>query len=302
LARDAELILDETEHWLERTIEQTEQALAANRGVTEQDLLRLQTAEGALQLGLNQARAGKRQAQAGLVAYLALPPSGAVEPAEDSLTLLPTAPSDAKALTEIAERQRPELRALSEGSAAYNALAKAEEAGNLPDFFALAFAQGAYTPGRDLVQTRYVTDPLNGFYPGLLVGARWQITGSMASERAAEQRAKALELDHTRRWAVFGMPAEVTKAAEDVQRAKLDVEQANKALGHAKQWAVVSSADFSVGLGNSRDVADAATAYLQLRLAVLDATFRHNVALAELARATGTLNVEPSRFYPTTEH
>jgi outer membrane protein TolC len=301
-ARAAESFFLEMERWLARTIEDTREELTAASDLTEQDLLRLQTAMAALQISIHQAQAARRQAEAGLVAYLALPSGATIEPKEPGLELLPSAPDDRTKLVELALDQRPELRALSEGSAAYEALARAESAGNLPDFFALAFASGAYTPGRDAVQTRYVQDSLHGFYPGLLVGARWQFTGSMASDRAEENQAMARELAHTRRWAEMGLPAEVTRAFEDARRARKDADEAEKAVGLAKQWVVRASADFAIGLGDAREVTDASSAYVQLRVASFDARFRHNVALAELARATGTFNgVDRSPFYPIRE-
>jgi outer membrane protein TolC len=61
---------------------------------------------------------------------------------------------------------------------------------------------------------------------------------------------------------------------------------------------VRAEADVAVGLGASRDVTDAARAYAELRVAYFDAAYRHNVALAELARATGTLNDPDSSLYP----
>lgn len=300
-ARDSERFLAETQHWLERTIESTKNQIEADTGPTEQDLARLESGLGALRLGLNQARSAQRQAQAGLVAYLGFPSGTELTPSEPGLELLPAPTSSGAALVQVALRDRPELRALLEGSAAHGALAKAEEAGNLPDFFALLFASAAYTPGRDLIETRYVQDPLNGFYPGFLVGARWTLNGPMASRRADERLAMARELEATLRWAKAGMPAQVSVAFEDMQRAQADVEQSDKAAGISKQWLLRASADYSVGLGSSRDVADAAQAFLQLRIASFDARYRHNVALAALSRATGTLNDKPGGFYPTQE-
>ncbi len=300
-AQETERFLAEIQHWLDRTIESTERALEADTGITEQDVLRLQAALAAAQLGCNQAHSGRRQAQAGLVAYLGFPAGTELTPSEAGLDLLPTPSSGSAILIELARKQRPELRALSEGSQALSALAKAEAAGNLPDFFALVFLSAAYTPGRDLVETRYVQDPLNGFYPGLLVGARWQVTGSMASRRADEKQAMARELDATRRWANAGLPAQVTAALEDLERAGKDVEQADKGVIRSKQWMLRASADMSIGLGNTRELADASRAYVDLRIASFDARYRHNVALAALARATGTLNGTPGGFYPTQE-
>jgi len=169
----------------------------------------------------------------------------------------------------------------------------------LPDFFALLFASAGYTPGRDVVDTRYIRDPLNGFYPGLLVGARWQLTGGMADRRADENHAKADELSEMQRWAKIALPAEVTKAFEDTQRAKADDEAAEKAVGTAKQWSVQASADYSVGLGDVRDLTDATQAFVQLRVAAYDAKYRHNIGLAELERAIGGFDASQSNpLYP----
>ncbi|MET0386407.1 MAG: TolC family protein, partial [Polyangiales bacterium] len=182
------------------------------------------------------------------------------------------------------------------------ALADAEAAGNLPDVFARLFASAAYTPGRQVADSRYVQDPLNGFYPSFMIGARWQITGAMATERANESRAKAREIDQVRRFAAAGIPAEVVKAYEDACRALQDTHEAERAVGIAKRWSVLASADYSVGLGDIREVTDSTQAFVQLRVAVFDSKYRHNVALAELARATGSFQQHgASPFYPTRE-
>lgn len=301
-AREGERFLAETAHWLERTIESTQRQIEAGTGLSVQDLARLQAGLAAVQLGRNRALAAHRQAQAGLCAYLGLPAATQLLPREEGLDMLPAPESTEAAMIELARRRRPELRALQEGSQALHALADAEAAGALPDLFALLFADAAYTPGRELVQTRYVQDPLNGFYPGLLVGARWQITGPMAGRRADEQQALARELEATRRWAHAGLPAQVTVAMEEIARARRDSEQAEAAVQVTKQWVLRAAADLSIGLGSARDVADAARAYLELRTASFDARYRHNVALASLARATGTFDGRPGGFYPMQEH
>lgn len=301
-ARDAELFFQELTHWLERSAQDTQREIAGGGGAREQDLLRMQSALGAALIGWHQASAAKRQAEAGLAAYLALPSGASIEPKETALELLPRALPDRSALIARAVKHRPELRALVEGAAAYDALANAEAAGNYPDFFALLFADGAYTPGRELATSRYVRDPLNGFYPGLLVGARWTFTGAMASQRASEDHAKARELAELKRWADAGVPAEVTKAFEDAQRAKADDAESETAVAIAKRWSVQASADYAVGLGDVRELTDATQAYVQLRMASFDAKYRHNIAFAELERAVGGFHAfDPNALYPSRE-
>src|SRR6185369_6679660 len=82
-ARDAERYLVETLHWLERTHEAAQERLDADaKGVSERDILRLQSAEALAQIGVDQARAGMAQAKAGLAAYLGFPQSEPIAFAE----------------------------------------------------------------------------------------------------------------------------------------------------------------------------------------------------------------------------
>jgi outer membrane protein TolC len=301
-ARDLTLFFDDTLHWLGRAVDSTDEQIERGSGATEQDKLRIQAATGAVQIGFHQADAGRRQAEGGLVAYLALPPGTTLQPVEERFEALKFEPVNEHTLGGLALQKRPEITALAAGAQAYRALGDAEQADDLPDFFALAFASGAFTPGRDLIDTRFVVDPLNHFVPGALLGARWKWgTGGMASARAEENYAKARELQQTRRWAEHGFPAQVKKALEDVRRASLDIRSAEVAVQQSKSWTVRASADYAIGFGDSRDVADSSTAFVRLRVAYLEAILRHNIALAELAKATGTLKASDSPFYPTKE-
>lgn len=290
LARDAERFFDEIDHWLRRTLEATEERLANGAGnVTERDILRLQTAAGVAAMGLNQARAGMAQASAGLVAYLGLSAKEAFTVADDELLPVGRVSLDLSALARLAADHRPELVAARAGQRAFGALGRAEAAGRWPDFFVMGLLSVAYTPGRDWIQSRFVIDPLNHFIPGALLGLRWELHGGMAEARADEQRAHRDGMAHLLQWANAGIPAEVRKAYEDVRRAGKDLEDGRAALKKAKQWMVQASADFNVGFLDARELSDAVTAYVGLRTAVLKATFDHNVAMASLSKATGTL-------------
>jgi len=104
-------------------------------------------------------------------------------------------------------------------------------------------------------------------------------------------------LRHLGQWAHAGIPAEVRRAYEDVTRAANDIELGGEAVKKAKQWMVKASADNSVGFANIREVSDAVDAYVALRSAVMKARFDHNVAMAALSRATGTLDGDSQVLY-----
>lgn len=297
-ARDATRFFEELEHYVGRTILSTEERSSENdAGDSEQDLLRLQTALAAVRLSLSYAHAAQAQARAGISAYLALAPP-AVEPVEDELEPLPTVRAESERLVAAALQQRPELTALAQGALAYESLATAERAGALPDVFLLGFADGAYTPGRDLATSRYVTDPLYHFDPGILLGMRWQLQGGMSKGRSDQRKAQARELREQHHWASSGLPAQVRVAFADVKRARLDITETHSGVERAKRWMVQANRDYLVGLADSQGLVEAVRAYAELRAAELEATFRHNTALAQLAYATGTIIGDGLGLYP----
>jgi outer membrane protein len=298
LARDADRFLTETIHWLESTLESTQERLDQGAtGVTERDVLRLQAGMGLAEIGRNQARAGEAQATAGLAAYLGLPAGESIAVTEEELLPVGRVPEDFASVASLALQKRPEIAALREGGMALDALGRGEAAGFRPDVFLMAFISAAYSPGRDWIQTRYVIDPLNHFIPGVLVGLRWQFQGSTAEARAREQRARAEVLGHMGAWARQGIPAEVRRAYEDVLRTVKDIERGTEAVGKAKKWMVQAGADYSIGFLDVREVSDAVESYVTLRTALMKARFDHNVAMAALSKATGTLDRDADLFY-----
>jgi outer membrane protein TolC len=298
MARDGARFMDETIHWLDSTLQSTEERLAQNvAGVTEREVLRLQAAIGLAEMARHEADAGKAQASAGLAAFLGLPRDEAIVVAEAELLPVGRLPDNFEELLVMANQHRPEVTALVEGGLALEALTRAEAAGSAPDIFIMGLLSVAYTPGRDWLETRFVVDPLNHFLPAALLGLRWQFQGDMAGARAQEQRAHVDGLRHLAAWAEAGIPAEIRRAYEDVRRTRADIESGSRAIGKAKQWVVQASADYSVGFGDVREVSDAVAAYVSLRTAVMKAAYEHNLAMAALAKATGTLDGDASLFY-----
>jgi outer membrane protein TolC len=299
-ASDAEMFFQEIVFTIGRSIEDTRERLRAPKSddVSESDLLRFETAHSAALVAQHQAAWNAATTLEGIRAYLAIPRGTRVEIAEPHLEPIGPVTTSTETLIASALESRPELRALDEGIRAYDDLASAERAAYLPDFFVLAFLGGAYTPGRDLVRTRYVTDPLLNFSPGIILGARWAFQVLMPGARADEMVEKAVQLEATKRWALLGIPAETKKAINDAFRAAEDIQETARGVEHAKRWMVIAFADYDAGLSDSRNAVDAVQAYADLKTAYLDSILRLNVARAELAKATGVLARGESSLYP----
>ena len=298
-ARDATRFFEEIEHTLNRSILATQSRIDKGQtDVSEQDLFRLETARSIARLGLSQARAGTEQAAAGLRAFIGLPANASIEVQDDRLLPLGDASASIDELIATTLEQRPELHALSAGEAAYSKLAEAERAGYKPDFFVAGSLDVAYTPGREFSESRYVVDPLGHFVPTLIVGLSWSLNGPTSGARARKQEAEALRLRKVREWAESAFPAEVRVAALDAKRARADITESTKALSSAKKWLVQASADYAAGLADSKSLADSIEAYATMRVANLDAIKRFNIAMATLAKVTGTLVANESTLYP----
>jgi outer membrane protein TolC len=283
-----------------RSIEETKDRLEAGAfDVTEQDRLRLETALGAAQLAENYARAVISQTLDGLRAYLNLPPGTEVQVSEQYLDPVSKDASTLEQLIVMAKEQRPEIVALSRGIQAYDHLAAAERADFYPNIFVLGYLSAVYTVDRDLVQSRFVLDPLGHVFTGALVGARWTLQWDMAAHRAEEVKAESFRLGQLLEWAQAGVPAEVNRYQQEVIRARADLKQLETTLPLTKRWVVRASADFGAGFGDSRGVVDAVQAFVIMKNNQLDAVFRLNTNLAQLAKATGTLTEQgPSFLYP----
>jgi outer membrane protein len=298
-AKELLLFVEDVKGVAGRSIQETQDRLDVGAfDVKKQDLLRLQFALGMAEVIENQAEAALAQTREGLRAYLAYAPGTQLELREDHLDPVSDAASVLEELIGLAREQRPELRALQQGIHAYEHLARAEHAGWFPNIFAMGFLSAAYTPDRDWIQSRYVVDPLGHFVAGALVGAQWKVQWDTASAKADEVESEAFRLRNLLAWAESGVPAEITRYHEDVHRARADIEQMKQTLPVTKEWVVRSTADFSAGFGDSREVTDAVQAYVTAKNAQLNAVYRLNLALAQLAKATGTLVNGPSFLYP----
>lgn len=298
-ARSALLFLEDSESFAQRSLEETEFRLQeGDPEIKVQDQLRLKTAVSLAKVGQAQARAAARQSLEGLRAYLLIPSSTEIIPAEDFIEPISSAPGPLERLVQQALEERPEIQALEHGIVAFHRLADAESAAYFPDIFLMGLISAAYTPGRDWVTSRFILDPMGHFLPMALLGARWTVQWDSAGRRADEVRAQAFRLTALLAWAKAGLPAEVNKAYQDAVHRRTALEELEEALPLTKQWTVRASADYGAGLGTSREITDAAEAYVRVKLSVLDAVYNLNVALAELAKATGALTTGVSELYP----
>lgn len=293
------LFVEDLESIAQSSLEDTEDMLAdGSPDVSQNDLLRVKAALSFAKVQHQHAAAGVRQSEAGLRAYLGLRPEQPFKLADEHMTPLSTEPGSLEQLVQLAHDKRPEFEALREAVMAFDKLASAERAAFYPNIALAGYLSAAYTPGRDWITSRYVFDRMGHVLPVAAVVAQWELNWDMPEARAKEVEADRIKYAGQLEWAKQGIPALVTKAYEDVRRARGDLAELKQGVPDTRQWMVRASADYEMGLGGSREITDAAQFYVLLKSSQLDAVYRLNVALAELAQATGTLVGQGGSLYP----
>jgi len=146
----------------------------------------------------------------------------------------------------------------------------------------------AQATNRDRVlNNAYISDPLQHAYIGPVLGLKYDLDFGVSSGRVREAEAEVGKIEALRAQVVEGIALQVAKAHGEVREAARNVEALDRAHGNAKKWAVSASANFDLGIGDTKDLADAVLALAKTRAEYLQAVFNYRVGLARLDNAAG---------------
>ena len=256
-------------------------------GVDNVDLLKLQTFQGQLEKQLNDIRQGKALALAGLRTLTGLAPSLSIEladarlqPLERQAPLLDEAISDA-------HRLRPEFVQAREGVKAFERLLAAAEAEYYPLVFVGLYGNLAEATNRDRLLNPFIYDPLMDDLLSPVVGMRWHFDLGVTAAKVDEVAAELGQVQQQSAFAEQGIPFQVQEAFLELEQHRANITATRKAFRSGRQWLVAAVANFDLGVGEGKDVADAALAYAQLHAAYFQAVYNFNLSLAKLDHRAG---------------
>ena len=193
---------------------------------------------------------------------------------------------------DAARLHRPEARMLNAAKSAAAANRSLKLAELLPDIglvgsFAYGFAQG-------------VDDPVNAFvnHPntlslGLYLAIRQPLDFGPRLGRLTQAKAEERQLEAKRREALGGIALEIDRAYAATKEALKRSERTEHGEKLALGWFRSVDDNMKLGIGDSRDLADAARNYFELRLRHLQSMIDFNIAVAALQRAAG-IDLSPS--------
>ncbi len=268
-------------------------------GVDNIDLFKLQTFEGELSKQLNDIRQGKALALAGLHTLLAIPDSTPLELAEIALRPRERDVEALESYLRDARQLRPEFTQAQEGVKAFEALVQAAKADYYPVFFLGVVGSVAAATNREHFTNPFVFDQLNDDAVAPVVGFKWHYDLGITAGKVDEAAAKLGQIQQKHALAEQGIPFQVRRAHLEVQQHQANILATKKGYRNGRKWLVAALSNFDLGLGEGKDVADAAVAYAKLRASYFQAVYQYNLALAKLDHASGRDVAMVRAFLPT---
>lgn len=189
--------------------------------------------------------------------------------------------------TRRAGRDRPELRMLEAAVRARQAGLDFAEAGFFPDL-ALVYRFGTtYAPGITDQTNPFVIDQAN--YTSISAGIvlRWSLDLWGNAYRVDRANAELSDTMERSLEAHRGVELEVTDAYEAARAASRQVESWERGHRATRRWFIAAGQGRDVGVVETREIVDAARAYLTARFSHLTAIHAYNTALANLERTSG---------------
>jgi len=283
LAHDAKYLLDFAKDKLDTAIKQAE----ADENTDEVDILRLKTYRAEALSRRGEVEKGERIAMASLRFLTGLEaPSAFAVP--DVPIAGPRKPlSDVLVYLKSAKLHRPELKQVEAGLLARKAQVDLAKARLLPDIgLGLSFGW-ANSPMIAMQTNPFVINPANYLSYGAGVIFRWNLDVLPGAARVRFAEAQLDEVRDLQKYAMGGVGVEVESAYATARDATVRADSYGEAEQFAKRWVATISSAIAVGTREERELVDPLRSYLNDRFAHLQALMDLDVAVSQLAIATG---------------
>jgi outer membrane protein len=273
---------------LTKTLDKVRRQLEAGApGVDNVDLYKLETFQGELEKQSNDIREGKALALAGLRTLMWLDPDLPITLTVTSLEPLEREVAPVEQYIVAARELRPEFTQAREGVKALESLVKAAKADYYPVFFFGVFGSLGESTNRNTLSNPFIFDPLQDDVIAPVLGLRWKADLGITAGRVDEAAAKLGQVQQKHALAEQGIPFQVRQAYLELEQHKANIEATRNGFRSGRRWLVAASSNFDLGVGQGKDVADAAVAYARLRASYFQAVYNYNLGLAKLDHAAG---------------
>jgi outer membrane protein TolC len=288
LARELVATLEEGSGYLDDAQKRIDSDLAKGTGnTTVTDRYRLRVVRAELDARIQEAKRVEAIARDGLRALMG-PDAPPLDIDDEEFEPVEVKDRPVTYYEDQARFNRPEARLLEHAVRAKHALADLERRKEYPDLVLIANGALAYASGVDDPQNAFMSHYFHSSSIGVAAALRMQLDLGPKIARASRTRAEAAESEYRRSEALGGILLEVRKAYDELVDARNRTEAVHKGERAGKSWISAVSQNFTLGLGEARDLSDALNAFFQMRARYLQGVFDLNVAASTLVRVTGT--------------
>jgi outer membrane protein TolC len=196
---------------------------------------------------------------------------------------------------------RPEFTQAREGVQAYEALVQAAKADYYPIFFVGVVGSLADATNRDRFTNPFVFDSLKDDVAAPVVGFKWHYDLGITAGKVDEVQAQLGQVQQKHALAEQGIPYQVRQAYLEMEQHRDNIQATREGYRNGRKWLVAALSNFDLGVGEGKDVADAALAYAKLRASYFQSVYGYNFALASLDHVTGRDVVMVKTFLPVVE-
>lgn len=182
---------------------------------------------------------------------------------------------------------RPEMAQINEGLKARQSLIDVEKSSLYPQIFFMVKGILAGATNRDRIHNPYIYDPLNDTMLAAVLGMKLNIDFGITKGKIREAQIEYQKIFEKKKLAEQGIPVQIKKAYFEFQEASKSARDMNEAYKNAKKWLVTADANLDMGVGETKDLADAVLAYATTRINHLKSLYNQKMALANLLQASG---------------
>lgn len=288
LAKDMRnLVLEIKDELLESIKKAERQIEIGSPWADETNLYKLRAFLGEVERNLNETEKGITLAKDALVTSMGLPKETDFDVADSSLTPEDKAPAELEEYIKKAAELRPEFIQLKDGLNAKNALISAEKSSRYPQFFVGLKASIAGATNRDKINNPYIYDYFNHTYGAAFIGFKWSIDFGITEGRVKEAQAEYHKLVEKRKFADEAIPFQIRKAYLDLDEAGKNIIELEKAYKNARKWLVTAVLNFDLGVGEAKEIGEAAAMYAQTKANYIRSVFNHRMSFSNLLYAAG---------------
>ncbi|MCE5312119.1 MAG: TolC family protein [Nitrospiraceae bacterium] len=288
MAKEIKRLLLEVKDDLERSIDKAEKQIKnESPWADEANVYKLRSYMGEVMRNLNEAEKGFAIARDALMTSMGLKRGTDFDIAENDLRPLDITPEPVDTYMARSKEMRPEFAQLKEGLAARSALVEAEKSNYYPQIFLGAKIVGAAATNRDKVENPYINDYFNSSYGAVFLGMKWSFDFGITNGRVNEALAEYNKLAEKKRFADEAVPFQVRKAYLDLDEARKNSIETERAYMNARKWLVTAMANFDLGLADAKEIGDAAALYALMKANHIKSNYNQRMSYANLQYAAG---------------